>query len=437
MDNKDEITNRGGRYRARSRGSTSFGAWNDIAPSFSSELYQYESSVRTPNFRRLKRYQLPEHPYQFDVRRYWSEPTSGGTLWLWPDGSSAENQHEGWTNIYGIRPDMLTQYETYDPPIKNLAISRLRSQLSQSAGSLAVSVAEFDKTVAHVAHTANRLARAFLSLRKGGLGLFSDALGITVPVKSIKAYRHRFRVERNRGSDLLQLAAGTWLEYTYGWKPLLSDVYAQAENLANYLTNHQNVIREARGTAKGENTTKTVDTVSSSDWEVWTEAVMKTRYSYVVRYKVADPNGSIPQIFGLNNPLSVAWELIPFSFVADWFLPIGDFLEGLTSTSGLEFHSGSLTRRYEAFVHKRIIPKVAHPDQGGSRRMYLNYGDSMYQHKYGKSRTLLTEFPQPQFIPKNPLSVSHATSALALLQSVFRGSRSTAGSYRSQIRYLR
>lgn len=33
------------------------------------------------------------------------------------------------------------------------------------------------------------------------------------------------------------------------------------------------------------------------------------------------------QILGFNNPLRTIWELTPFSFVIDWFIPIGDFLE--------------------------------------------------------------------------------------------------------------
>lgn len=32
---------------------------------------------------------------------------------------------------------------------------------------------------------------------------------------------------------------------------------------------------------------------------------------------------------GLNNPIGVAWELIPFSFVCDWFLPIGQKINQL------------------------------------------------------------------------------------------------------------
>lgn len=32
---------------------------------------------------------------------------------------------------------------------------------------------------------------------------------------------------------------------------------------------------------------------------------------------------------GLVDPATVVWELIPYSFVVDWFLPIGSYLENL------------------------------------------------------------------------------------------------------------
>lgn len=32
------------------------------------------------------------------------------------------------------------------------------------------------------------------------------------------------------------------------------------------------------------------------------------------------------QIIGFNVPLQIAWELVPFSFVVDWFLPVGEVL---------------------------------------------------------------------------------------------------------------
>ena len=41
------------------------------------------------------------------------------------------------------------------------------------------------------------------------------------------------------------------------------------------------------------------------------------------------------------QPLPTAWELLPFSFVADWFLNIGTFLEAWTTKEGWSFLAGS------------------------------------------------------------------------------------------------
>jgi hypothetical protein len=31
-------------------------------------------------------------------------------------------------------------------------------------------------------------------------------------------------------------------------------------------------------------------------------------------------------LFGLSSPIAMVWEMIPFSFVIDWFINVGDFL---------------------------------------------------------------------------------------------------------------
>jgi hypothetical protein len=40
---------------------------------------------------------------------------------------------------------------------------------------------------------------------------------------------------------------------------------------------------------------------------------------------------SFERNLGLTDPLSVAWELIPYSFVVDWFVPIGTYLDNLNA----------------------------------------------------------------------------------------------------------
>ena len=57
-----------------------------------------------------------------------------------------------------------------------------------------------------------------------------------------------------------------------------------------------------------------------------------------------------------SNPLLTAWELVPYSFVVDWFVPIGDFINQYASTDGLVFISGteSLSVNYTAQLESKV-----------------------------------------------------------------------------------
>jgi len=48
--------------------------------------------------------------------------------------------------------------------------------------------------------------------------------------------------------------------------------------------------------------------------------------------------------FGLANPAALAWELIPFSFVADWFVGVGDYLNAQTALLGLTVVDGGTSQ---------------------------------------------------------------------------------------------
>lgn len=39
------------------------------------------------------------------------------------------------------------------------------------------------------------------------------------------------------------------------------------------------------------------------------------------------------KLYGFDNPLGVLWEATPYSFVADWFFPVGSYLNGLNQSS--------------------------------------------------------------------------------------------------------
>lgn len=53
------------------------------------------------------------------------------------------------------------------------------------------------------------------------------------------------------------------------------------------------------------------------------------------KYEVDSPFKRVLETLGLLNPAAIAWELVPLSFVYDWFHNVGDFLAAQTATSGL------------------------------------------------------------------------------------------------------
>jgi len=51
---------------------------------------------------------------------------------------------------------------------------------------------------------------------------------------------------------------------------------------------------------------------------------------------------------GLLNPVSLAWELVSWSFVVDWVVPIGPMFQALTAPAGLSFVDGTVSVRASA-----------------------------------------------------------------------------------------
>jgi hypothetical protein len=126
-----------------------------------------------------------------------------------------------------------------------------------------------------------------------------------------------------------------------------------------------------------------------------------------------------PAALGFTNPLVVAWEVVPWSFVVDWFIPVGRYLEQLSATHGWTFYDGcrsdlvktSTTGGYSS-TRTRLIGgdlEVDARELSGTGSVYDTFG-----------RTVLSNFPIPD-IPqfKSPVTMGHALNSIALLGQVF------------------
>jgi hypothetical protein len=117
---------------------------------------------------------------------------------------------------------------------------------------------------------------------------------------------------------------------------------------------------------------------------------------------------------GLTSPISLGWELIPFSFVIDWFLPIGAALNAASAFDGLTFHSGYKAYRTEKRSQIDYNLSDTSTDATYDRKEQISGSGTGTSIHY--TRTKLTSFPSAR-VPtvKNPVSLIHAANAVALV----------------------
>lgn len=153
-----------------------------------------------------------------------------------------------------------------------------------------------------------------------------------------------YRYLRNKIRNNVKTPFQLWLELQYGWKPFLSD----ADQTFKSLISAEDAARRVTASVRGKSFWVEESTTALSDgWGphyVDYERYTKTKHKVFVRLdyeKNENPLLASASQLGLTNPLSIAWELTPWSFVADWFLPIGNYLDVLDADFGWTFKGGS------------------------------------------------------------------------------------------------
>lgn len=211
-------------------------------------------------------------------------------------------------------------------------------------------------------------------------------------LKSMKAaYKHN---DHN-------LAASKWLEYRYGWTPMLSDI----ENLISKPLGHPSMRISASMMRHGFTKFHHPNRSEIEDYYV---QVSRNASCYITPRDVAMVTA---QQYGISNLALTAWELVPYSFVADWVLDVGGYLEHLGALSGLDVHSACRSRN--VYVRSvMIVPETSSTSQGTVIRNTKTGGRSLG----------LPSYPNP-LVPSNGLNLNRFFDAAALLKGLFKEPR--------------
>lgn len=329
-----------------------------------------------------------------------------------------------YTNGIDYIPDR--EYDDVDVnAIRNSLLGKIKSQKWNAANALG----EVRSTVDMIANRLNRIASSFLALKRGNVGKAWSDLGLNSPSRRQLAFKksQRWPFSRERYNERAAKYARTqkerdlasaYVELTWGWLPLLSDIYEAKQGLdqiQEFRTRvkssrkiQQSLRKVTSGTRYGTDSRYTI--YETTSWSVFR--------SGTVEYSFDDAFGKHIVSLGLTNPLALAWELTPLSCVVDWVLPIGSWLGNFDATFSATFKRGAEVNHNER--NREIVVNVEYSSSafgGGSGR---GYGRSVWVPKY-HSRSLTYSFPKNTLSFKNPVSARHAATALALLTQAFLG----------------
>jgi hypothetical protein len=196
--------------------------------------------------------------------------------------------------------------------IDSMAIARLRNRLQGKVGNaqLAAPIAE--------GREIGRLVRQI-----NGLGM-----------STLKAM---LAAKKTKGKSAAKQLGDAWLGFGFGVNPLLKDIQSSADAILHYITRNDSRI-VIRGTAdqvyhsglKHTSSSEFVSAHCSIAHQSRAEHKQSIRYTAGIDLKVrAGGNYGVTDHLGLkiSDLPSTLWELTAFSWVADYFGTVGDWLE--------------------------------------------------------------------------------------------------------------
>lgn len=186
----------------------------------------------------------------------------------------------------------------------------------QTQANASVSWAERKSSMTMITNRVGSLIKAVRALRKGNLAVAANALGLSKPPKGWRAKGKSF--------------GDKWLEGYFGWAPMIGDVYNAVEILCGEPPRERITVRSGnpaliqyRGMKAAYNT------------YTFESGVIRQYCSASGTISISNTDLYLADSFGLINPLTVAWELVPFSFLVDWFGNVSQVLASMTGVLGV------------------------------------------------------------------------------------------------------
>lgn len=315
----------------------------------------------------------------------------------YPNNPSWDMVEEGALNDahvvnYGFQE---TGSDILDSNLEDLCILKSLNKLNQRDVDLGTAWYERGKTAQLVGDLAVKAAHTLKALQKKDWAGLRNELGVHGNVL-------------DGGGNVVD----GYLAYRYAVMPAMKDVAGAVDALSRLPPDEWAV--SARSTEK--NTSRRVSDVGQGTENPFTcrsELEKRCRAIITATPLPLTRQQDVLWSLGLDNPLSTIWEVIPYSFVLDWALPIGDWLSGLNA---LKYYSGWTTVVSNKTEEKVVVSGATTTYNGGTITSSASGNYTRMQFR----RRISSAPPVPVLPVKDPVSFLHMADGLALLASAVK-----------------
>jgi hypothetical protein len=285
--------------------------------------------------------------------------------------------------------------------------NRLLDKIDNQTYDLGAILAESAETSKYIASRGLQVAKFATSLLSGNIPGALRAVGLS-PNKIRRRIRRANR--EGRGMHAASSLSAAWLEYNFAIRPLVGDIGIATE----LFQDPTEVLRKINLTVTAS------QKVSHSKEYSNIKYGPKDRLNYVVQanrrmsvtYSIVDADQVADKALGLNAPTASAWELVPFSWVIDYVVNVGDFLRLSNATDGLAFSHGYISTKVTQKA-RYSYSRTSTAEQNNKR--YRN----TFRHRYSGNvsfyeRDPIYSFPTPSIVVDPGVSLRQASYLASL-----------------------
>lgn len=231
-------------------------------------------------------------------------------------------------------------------------------------------------------------------------------------VNSAQRKVHRTRDTVKYYKALSDAISNQWLQYRYGIMPLVYDCRGAMTILEQNLWKWENKLKTVRAVTRyndsvAHSTTASAGYASSVKCEGTSKISHKCSVCVYYVDKLHMKDARSLEEWGLSPTQlpALAYELIPFSFVADWAFNVGDWLKAIAPHPTIEVKASTLS--YKRSIRKNMFVTLTSFQPGSLKSTYSYFADEI-------ERSLNPQIPSHPGMTSQGLSIKRQIDSLAL-----------------------